>query len=90
MIIRGGAEDTRLETNAKDTKKFEANAKDLGHRCKCSPKKKGPQNFFSGDLKKKCLQNFFSGKKGLQNFFSGDLYLRKPKKRSFADFLQGF
>ena len=30
--------------------------------------------------KKKGLQNFFSGEKGLQKFFSGDLYLRKPKK----------
>ena len=35
---------------------------------------------FFGDLKKKGLQNFFSGEKGLQKFFSGDLYLRKPKK----------
>ena len=48
-------------------------------------KKKGLQNFSSGDLKKS-LQKFFSGEKGLQNFFSGGLYLRKPKK----SFLQIF
>ena len=43
---------------------------------------KKSSKIFSGDLKKKGLQKFFSGEKGLQNFFSGDLYLRKPKKWS--------
>ena len=41
------------------TDPLEAKAKDQGHRRKCSPKKKGPQNFFSGDLKKKVLKIFF-------------------------------
>ena len=59
-------------------------AKDQGHRRKCSPKKKGFQNFFSGDLKKKVVTNFFQAKKVFKNFFqakkvfknlfSGDLY----------------
>ena len=54
------------------TDPLEAKAKDQGHRRKRSPKK----NFFSGDLQKK----------GLQNFFSGHLYLRKPNKRSLQIF----
>ena len=32
---------------------LEAEAKDQGHKHKCSPKKKFFKNFFSGDLKKK-------------------------------------
>ena len=63
-------------------------AKDQGHRRKCSPKK-SLQNFFSGDLKKKNVFKKFLRRKNLQNFFSGDLYLRKPKK-VFANFPQGF
>ena len=50
-------------------------------------KKKGPQNFSSGDLKKKGLQKFFQTKNVFENFFSGNLYLRKPKKRSLQIFL---
>ena len=65
-------EDTRLEAKAKDTKKFWGQGQ--GQRRQCSPKKKGPQNFFQA-------------KKVFKNFFSGDL--RKPKKRP-ADFPQGF
>ena len=49
-------------------------------------KKKGPQKFFSGDLKKKVFKNFFQAKKVFKNFFSGNLYLRKPKKRSLQIF----
>ena len=49
-------------------------------------KKKGPQNIFSGDFKKKVFKNFFQAKKIFNNFFSGDLYLRKPKKRSLQIF----
>ena len=45
------------------------NARDQGHRRKCSPKKKG-------------LQNFFSGEKGLQKFFLGDLPIEENKKKS--------
>ena len=73
-------------------KNFEAKAKDRpsrgqgqGHRRKCSPKKKGPQNFFWA-ISKNGLKNFFSGEKGLQNFFSVHLYLRKPKRRSLQIF----
>ena len=55
------------------TDPLEAKTKDQGHRRKCSPKKKG-------------LQNFFSGKKVIKNFCSGDLYLRKPIKRSLQIF----
>ena len=54
---------------------LEAKAKDQGHRRKCSPKKRSSK-FFSGNLKKK----------GLQKFFSSDLYLKKPKKRSLQIF----
>ena len=62
VMSRGGVEDTRLK--AKDTKNFEAKAKDTDTSVLQKKKK-----VFS-DLKKK----------GLQNFFSGDLSLRKPKK----------
>ena len=35
-------------------------AKDQGHKCKCSPKKKkGLQKFFSGDLQKKVFTEIF-------------------------------
>ena len=84
---RGGVEDIRLE--AKDTKKFRGQGQTLTRprpRTKDTDasalQKKGLQNFFSGDLKKKILKNFFQAKKVFKNFFSGDLYLRKPKKRS--------
>ena len=42
---------------------LEAKAKEKGHKRKCCPKKKGCQNFFSDNLKKK------TEKKGLQIFF---------------------
>ena len=43
------------------TDPLKAKAKNQGHRRKCSPKKekKGPQNFFSGDLKNKIFKIFF-------------------------------
>ena len=66
LFIRGGVEDTRLE--AKDTKKFRgqdqeqtlSRPRNLGHRCKCSPKKKrkGLQIFFSVDLYLRSLCRF--------------------------------
>ena len=71
-------------------KNFEAKAKDQGHRRKCSPKKKGLQKFFSGDLKKKGLQKIFPGKKGLQKFFFRWSLLEETKQKVFADFPQGF
>ena len=83
-------------------KNFEAKdrpSRGQGHRRKCS-QKKGPQNFFSGDLKKKIFKNFFQAKKDLQKFFSGEKNLQKiffrrslleeTKKKEFADFPQGF
>ena len=45
--------------------------------------------FFSGDLKKKVFKIFFQAKKVFKNFFQA-IYLRKPKKKVFADFPQGF
>ena len=56
-------------------------AKDQGHNPKCSPKKKGLEKSFSGNLKKKKL--------GLQKFFSGDLQKNSVEKHSSAD-LQNF
>ena len=55
---RGGVEDTRLEAKEKKNPKprtdtLEAkdkNARGQGHSHKCSPKKKGHQKSFSGDL----------------------------------------
>ena len=41
------------------TDPLQAKAKDQGHRHKSSPKKKGHQNFFSGDLKKKVFKKVF-------------------------------
>ena len=72
------------------TDPLEDNAKDQGHRRKCSPKKKRSQKFLSGDLKKKIFKNFFQAKNVFKNFFSGDLYLRKPKKRSLQIFRKVF
>ena len=68
-------------------KNFEAKAKDRpsldqGHRRKCSPKKKNLQKFFSGDLKEKGLQKFFSIEKGLQKIFFRRSLLEETKKRS--------
>ena len=57
------------------TDPLEAKAKYQGHRRKCSPKKKGPQNFFQAISKKRSSK-----------FFSGELYLRKPKKDSLQIF----
>ena len=54
-------------------KNFEA--KDQGHRRKCSPKK-SPRNFFSSDLKKT----------GLQNYFFRRSLLEETKKRSLQIF----
>ena len=90
----GGVENTRLK--AKDTKKISRprprtdplEAKDQGHRRKCSPKnknKKGPQKFFKA-ISKKGLQKSFSGEKGLQFFFFRRSLLEETKKRSLQIF----
>ena len=91
---RGGVEDTRLK--AKDTKNFEAKAKNRPFRGQkprtqtqvFSKKKKVFKIFFQA-ISKKSLQNFFQTKKGFKKFFSGDLYSRKPKK-DLCIFSQGF
>ena len=43
-------------------------------------KKKGLQKILTGDIKKKVLKSFFSGKKVLKFFFSGVLHVRKTTK----------
>ena len=74
---RGGIEDTRLEAEAKDTKKFRGQGQTL------SRPRAQTQVFYE---KQKGLQNFFSGEKGLQkNFFRRSL-LEETKKRSLQIF----
>ena len=55
---------------------LEAKAKDQGHKRKCSPKKKGHQKNFSGDLKKK----------GLHRNFSSNLHKNTFSKKFFKIF----
>ena len=58
--IRGQGQPFRGQTLSRPrTGMLEAKAKDQGHYRKCSPKKKGLQKFFSGDLKKKRFKKFF-------------------------------
>ena len=81
VLTRGGVEDTRLK--AKDTKKFQGQGQTLSR----------PRTQTQEFSKKKVFKNFFqaiSKKKVFKNCFSGDLYVRKPKKKVFADFSQGF
>ena len=80
MLPRGGVKNTRLE--AKDIKKFRGQGQTLSR-----PRTKDTDARF---LKKKGLQNFFSGKKGLQKFFFRRSLLEETKKKVFADFPQGF
>ena len=57
-------------------------AKDQGHKQKCSPKKKkGLHKNFSGDLQKK---------KGLHKNFSGDLQKKKRFPKNFPSAPQNF
>ena len=96
-IIRGGVEDTRLEAKAKDTPSEDRHSRGQGQKClrakdtgaSVRQKRKRSSKFFSGDLKTKSLQKFFSGEKGPKEFFSGNLQLGKQEK-VFANFLQGF
>ena len=67
---------SRPRPKPRTQKNFEAKAKDQGHRRKCSQKKKGLQNFFSGDLylrkpKKKFLQVFRKVNSVSQRNFNG-------------------
>ena len=87
VINRGGVEDTRLETKAKNKKKCEAKVKDSpsedrpsrgqGQRPKTQVQvfsKKKSSNFFSGNFQKKDLKKGFraiSKERGLQTNFLG-------------------
>ena len=91
MKTRGGVEDTRLK--AKDTKNFEAKAKNRPARgqgprtqTQVFSKKKRSSKFFFRRSQKKVFKNFFQAKKVVKKFLSGDLYLRKPKKSSLQIF----
>ena len=53
-------------------------------------RKKMVSKIFSRDFKKKGLQNFFSGDKRLQKFFFRQSLLEETKKKVFADFPPGF
>ena len=76
VTSRGGVEDTRLEAKAKDTKKFEAKAKDSlsehrtsrGQGQECSRPRTGMLEAKAKDTGASVLK-----KKGLQKSFSGDL-----------------
>ena len=63
-------------------------AKDQGHRRKCSQKRSS--KFFSRDLKKKGLEKNFLGEEGLQKLFFRRSVHEETKKKVFADFPQGF
>ena len=54
-------------------------AKDQGHRRKCSHKKRFSKKFLE-QSQKKVFKIFFQAKKVFKNFFSGDFRLRKTKK----------
>ena len=89
MKPRGGVEGSRPRTQKilrprPRTDLLEA--KDQGHRRKCSQKKRRSSNFFFRRSQKKVFKNFFQAKKVFKKFLSGDLYLRKPKKRSLQIF----
>ena len=91
MKTRGGVKDTRLK--AKDTKNFEAKAKNRPSRgqgprtqTQVFSKKKRSSKFFFRRSQKKVFKNFFQAKKVFKKLLSGDLYLRKPKKRSLQIF----
>ena len=64
-------------------------AKDQGHRHKCSPKKKVLKNFFQAISKKSSSKIFFRRKRSSKSFFRRYL-LEEIKKKVFADFPQGF
>ena len=87
----GGLEDTRLEakakTKAKDTKTFEA--KDQGHRRKCSQKKKVLKIFFRRSQRKRSSKIFFRRKRSSKNFFQ-TISTWGNQKKVFAGFPQGF
>ena len=73
--IRGQGQPFRGQTLLRPrTGMLEAKAKDQGHKRKCSPKKKGLQKIFSGDLEKKkvftkIFQAISTKKRFPKNFF---------------------
>ena len=71
------------------TDPLEAKAKDQGTDASILPKKKGPQKFFLGILKKISSKIFFRQKKSSKIFFRGSL-LEETTKKVFPDFPQGF
>ena len=84
---RGGVEDTRPRTQKISRPRTDLlEAKDQGHRRKCSQKKKRSSKFFFRRSQKQVFKIFFQAKKVFKKFLSGDLYLRKPKKRSLQIF----
>ena len=87
MTTRDGTEDTRLEAKAKDTKKIRGQGQG---QTLSRPRPRTKDTDASVLQKKKVFKNFFQARKVFKNYFSGDLYLRKPKKKFVADFLQGF
>ena len=71
--IRGQGQPFRGQTLSRPrTEMLEAKAKNQGHKRKSSPKKKGLQKHFSGDLKKQR--------------FSEKIFRRSPEKPSFKKF----
>ena len=83
IFIRGGVEDTRLEAKAKDTKKIRGQgrgqtpsrprtgmleAKDQGHKRKCSSKKKVFTKIFQAiSIKKRFPKNFSCAPQNFNN-----------------------
>ena len=95
--VESRTQGSRPRPRPRTQKNFEAKAKDRPSRgqgprtqTQVFSKKKVLKNFFQAISKNKVFKIFFRVKKVLKNFFSGDLYLRKPKKKVFADFPQGF
>ena len=96
---RGGVEDTRLEAKDTKKIQGQGQpfrgqtlsrprtgmleAKDQGHRCKCSPKKEIFKHFFRRSPKKKGLQKFIS--RDLQNFNnSKNTAILEPRTGQFS------
>ena len=64
-------------------------AKDQKHRCKCSKKKKGIQNFFQAISKNRSSKIFFRQKSSSKIFFQA-VSIWGNQKKIVADFPQGF
>ena len=73
-----------------DPLEAKAKAKDQGHRHKSSQKKKGPQNCFSGDLKKRRSSKLFFSRKRSSKIFFQAISTWENQEKVFTDFPQGF